>query len=203
MSLKSLSKTRWKIEPNGVTIYPYGIFYVFTAILAVFFTGLIILYITYQNTSITESLPVVLFFVLMLVAFWSFGGTYIQFDNRKGTMRKMLFGFLPTTTIPLAQLQGIKAVTTLQTYKYHLFLKDAQYGKGIVVSSGFSKNDDPNAIAFVNEAVPLIHSYLDRYNSPADYVAEQITAYRFFEQDGHVYAIKSKKVGLLVFGAIF
>jgi hypothetical protein len=191
MSLKSLSKTRWRIEPDRVTIYPYGVFYVFTAIIAVIFTGLLLVYIKYQNATLTESLPLVLFFLLMVLVFWAFAGTYIEFDNSRGRMRKMLFGFLPTTT------------NTIGSYNYRLFKKGGRYGKGIIVSSSYTKNDDQNAIGFVAEAVQVIHGYLDIYDTPADYASEPITSYRFFNQQGGTYTIKTKKIGALVFGLIF
>ncbi|WP_158827418.1 hypothetical protein [Mucilaginibacter lacusdianchii] len=204
MSLKSLSKTRWKIESDRVTIYPYGVFYVFTAVIAVLFTGLLWLYISYQNTTIVQSLPFVLFLLLMVVLFWGFASTYIEFDNRKGTMRKMLMGFIPTTTIPFGKLQGINAVSNMAgSYNYRLFQKNARYGKGIIVSSGYTKNDDPNAIAFVNEAVPMIHGYLDLHDSPTDYIEQSITSFKYFKQEGNIYTIKNNKAGALVFALFF
>jgi hypothetical protein len=95
MSLKSLSKTRWKIDPDRVIIYPYGVFYVFTAIIAVLFTGLLLLYINYQNTTLSESLPFIFLLLLIVVLFWGYAATHIEFDNGKGRMRKMLMGFIP------------------------------------------------------------------------------------------------------------
>ncbi len=34
MSLKTLAKTSWKIEPNRVIIYPSGVFYIFVTIIS-------------------------------------------------------------------------------------------------------------------------------------------------------------------------
>ncbi|WP_345953956.1 hypothetical protein [Mucilaginibacter sp. PAMB04168] len=204
MSLKSLSKTRWKIEQDKVTIYPYGVFYIFTAIIAVLFTGLLLIYINYQNTTIAESLPFVLLLLLMVVMFWGYGATQIEFDNSRGKMRKLLMGFIPVANVPFSKLQGINAVSNMAgSYNYRLFKKDAKYGSGIVVSSGYTKNDDANAVAFVEEAVPIIHGYLDLHDSPADYVAEPITSFRFFNQNGNLYTIKSKKGGAIFFGLLF
>lgn len=204
MSLKSLSKTRWKIETDKVTIYPYGVFYAFTAIIAVVFACLLLVYLRYQNTTIAASLPITLLFLLMVVLFWGFAGTYIEFDNTKGVMRKMFMGFLPTATIPFGRLQGINVISnTVGSYNYRLFKKDARYGNGIVVSAGYTKNDDPNAIAFVEEAIPVIHGYLDMHDTPADYVTEPITSYRYFTQEGSIYTIKNRKAGALLFGFMF
>jgi hypothetical protein len=204
MSLKSLSKTRWKIEPNSVTIYPYGVFYIFTIVIAVLFSGLLLLFINYQNTTLTESLPFVLLLLLIVIIFWGFASTQIEFDNSQGSMRKLLMGFIPVANIPFSKLQGINAVSNMAgSYNYRLYRKDAKFGSGIVVSCGYTKNDDPNAIAFVNEAVPLIHGYLDMHDSPGDFVAEPITSFRFFEQTGNVYTIKNKRIGAIIFGLIF
>jgi hypothetical protein len=204
MSLKSLSKTRWTIEPDRVTIYPYGVFYIFTIVIGVLFTGLLLLYVNYQSTAVSESLPFVLLLLFIVVMFWGFAATQIEFDNSKGRMRKLLMGFIPVNNVPFSNLQGINAVSnTVGSYNYRLFKKDARYGSGIVVSSGYTKNDDPNAIAFVEEAVPIIHSFLDLHDSPADYIEEPITSYRFFNQQGNVYTIKNKKTGARIFGLLF
>jgi len=205
MSLKSLTKTRWKIEPDRVVIYPYGLFYIFAPIMAVFSAGLLFLYTYYQNVTIAESLPLVLLALLVVVLMWGAANTYIEFDNRQGRMRKMLLGFIPTVTIPFAELQGISAVSLITTgsYNYNVFRKNARHGKGVVVSSSYTRNDDPNAIAFVNEPVPIIHGYLDLYDQPEDFVREPITAFKYFKQQGAAYVIKQNKIGSLIFGFIF
>ncbi|WP_311947969.1 hypothetical protein [Mucilaginibacter terrae] len=205
MSLKSLSKTRWKIEPDRVTVYPYGVFHIFTIILAIIFAGLLFVYFRYENSGFGSSLPIVLLFALMLIFFWGSAYTYIEFDSRVGRMRKMLMGFLPVKNIPFAKLQGINPVSNVAgSYNYRLFRKDARYGKGIVVSSGYTKNDDPNAIAFVEEAVPVIHGFLDLHDTlnPPELV-ESITSYKYFNQQGNIYTLKNKKAGAIVFGLIF
>lgn len=204
MSLKSLSQTRWRIEPNRVTIYPYGVFYTFAGIMAVLLSGLLVLYVKYQNTTVSESLPLLLVILLIVVLFWSFAATYIEFDNQNARMRKMFMGFLPTTTISFAKLQGINLVSNMGgSYNYRLFQKDSRYGKGIIVSSGYTKNDDPNAIAFVEDTVPVIHGYLDLHDTPGDYIAEPISSFRFFNQESSNYTVKNKKVGAIIFGLMF
>lgn len=205
MSLKSLAKTRWRIESDRVTVYPYGVFYIFTGVIAVIFAGLLWVYFNYQTTNLSNSLPILLLFALMVLFFWGFAYTRIEFDSRVGRMRKMLMGFLPVSNIPFAKLQGINPVSNVAgSYNYRLFRKDARYGKGIIVSSGYTKNDDANAIAFVEEAVPIIHGFLDLHDTltPADAV-EPITAYKYFNQEGNSYTLKNKKAGAIIFGLIF
>lgn len=204
MSLKSLSKTRWSLEPQRVVIYPYGVFYIFTLVFALFATGLFLVYVTYQNTTFAESLPFVLFLLLIVAIFWGHAGTYVEFDHSKGHMRKMFLGFIPATTTPLSKLQGINVVSNMAgSYNYRLFRKDSRYGKGLVVSCGYTKSNDPNALAFVEEAVPLIHQFLDQYDTPADYVKVPLTSYRFFTQEGPVFTVKNAKAGAIVIGLFF
>ncbi|WDF55952.1 hypothetical protein [Mucilaginibacter sp. KACC 22063] len=204
MSSQKYSKTRWKIDSDRVTVYPYGVFYVFTIIIAILSSGLLFLYFHYQRSAtIGNSLPLVFLILLMVVLFWLFGNTYLEFDSSKGRMRKMLFGFLPTRIIPFEKLEGINLVNIAGgSYNYRLFKKDARYGKGIIVSSGYTKNNDPNAIAFVEEVVPIIHGYLSQYTTPADYVAERITSYKFFTEEAGVYNVKNRKIGALLFSLL-
>ncbi|EDM34955.1 hypothetical protein PBAL39_00445 [Pedobacter sp. BAL39] len=204
MSLKTLTKTQWKIEQDRVLIYPHGLFHILAAVLAMLFSGLILVYVSYQNTTMLDSLPLVFLMFFVVLLFWAFAGTYIEFDNRKGRMRKVVMGVLPTSNIAFKELQGINVVSHLAGgYNYRLFRKDARYGKGIVVSSGYSKNDDPNAIAFVEEAVPVIHGYMDQHDSAATYVVEPITSYRFFKEENGVFAVKTKKIGAIIFALFF
>lgn len=204
MSLKSLAKTRWKIEPSRVVIYPMGVFYIFVPIMAVFGVGLFFLYTHYQNVPVAESLPIILLVVLIVVVFWGAANTFIEFDNRQGRMRKLFMGFIPTKNISFADLHGIEVVSGIAngSYNYSLYRKSSRYGKGIVVSSAYTRNDDPNAIAFVNEAVQVIHGYLDKYDSPADFVTEPITSYKYFDQHGTTYSVKTNKIASLITGLV-
>lgn len=204
MSLKSLAKTRWKIEPNRVTIYPSGVLYIFVPIMSVFGIGLLYLYTYYQNVSVKESMPIVALILLIIMLFWGAANTYLEFDNHRGRMRKLFMGFLPVKNIPFAELYGIDLVSGIAngSYHYSLHLKNARYGKGIVVSAAYTRNDDANAHAFVGEVVPIIHGYFDQYDTPGDFVAEPITSYKYFHQEGGTYIVKSNKIGPLIAGII-
>ncbi|CAM4426183.1 hypothetical protein SAMN06265348_12129 [Pedobacter westerhofensis] len=203
MSIKALVQTRWKLEPDRVTIYPYGLSYILSAVLAVLFAGILFVYIHYQNSSLNTALPLVLVLLVIVVLFWGFAGTSIEFDQNSGVMRKKLMGFLPITRIPFSKLQGISSVSNLYgSYKYRLFRKDAKYGKGIVVSCAYTKNEDPNAIAFVEEAVTIIHQYLDVYVLPTDYISDPITTYKYFVEQGDKFLLKKNKIGSTIFGLV-
>jgi hypothetical protein len=197
-------KTRWKIETNRVIVYPYGLMYILSAVLAIIFTVLLVVYIKYENAVITDLLSLLLVLLFIVVLFWGFAGTFVEFDNGRGIMQKKLFGFVPVSTIPFNQLHGINVVSNVGGgYKYRLFLKDNRYGKGILVSSGYSKNNDANAIAFVEEVVPVIHSYLDQHGILSDNRPEPITSYQYFTlQDGR-YTVKNNPIGSSIFGVIF
>ena len=203
MSLKSLAQTRWKLEPNLVTVYPYGLSYILSAVLAVIFAAILFVYTYYLKTTLSDSIPLVLVLLLMVLLFWGFAGTAIEFDNHSGIMRKKLMGFIPITTIHFSKLQGITPVANLYgSYKYRLFTKKNRYGKGILVSCAYTKNDDPNAVAFVEEAATTIHGFLDAYDSAVDYAAEPITTLRYFEQQSGIFILKKNKIGSTLLGLI-
>lgn len=205
MSLKQLSKTRWKLETDRVTLYPFGLFFILSAVLGVIFTGIMLVYVMYSNPTSSESISLFIFLLLITVLIWGSGNTYIEFDNRRGVMRKKLMGFIPVSTLPFNRLQGITPVTNVGGgYNYRMFKKDDRFGKGVTVSSGYAKNNDPNAIAFVEEAVPVIHAYLDQHDVLSDRTApEPIKAYKYFVEKDGVFFIKTKPVAAVLFGLFF
>lgn len=201
LSIKSLSKTRWKLEPEQVTIYPYGLSYILGTILAVVFIVLFLVYSNFLHSSIQELLFLIIPIVLFVAFFFGFAGTSIEFDNRTGMMRKKFMGFIPVVSQPFSRLHGINIVTDMAgSYRYRLFKKDDRYGKGILVSCGYSKNDDPNAVAFVNEVAETVHRYLDMHDAPIDYVAPQIISYKYFDQVDGQYRLKKNKIGSIIVG---
>ena len=200
MSLKSLSQTRWKIEADQVKIYPYGVFYILSGVMAILVAGLLFIYLNLMHASVSDGLPLIIISLLIVFIFWGYAGTSVEFDNGSGKMRKNFMGFIPVKTIPFEKLHGINPVTTLGSYKYHLFRKDAKYGKGIAVSSSYTKNDDSNALAFLDEAVDKIHGFLDARDGALSYVPVPITAYKYFDKEGDTYVLKSSKIGGLVIG---
>ncbi|MFC4197500.1 hypothetical protein [Pedobacter jamesrossensis] len=116
-------------------------------------------------------------------------------------MRRKLMGFLPVSSIPFSRIYGISPVTdTLGSYKYKVFKKENRYGKGILVSCAYGKNDDPNAIAFVNEVITPIHQLLATYDAPDDFKVPIIDNYEFFNVVGGAYTIKKNKTGSIIFG---
>ncbi|QJD97203.1 hypothetical protein HH214_15660 [Mucilaginibacter robiniae] len=203
MSLKTLSQTRWKVEADRVTLFPYGVFYVLSAAMAIIFAGILFVYMKYENAGIMESLPFVLFLLLLVILFWGYANTSIEFNNRQGIMRKKLMGFIPVVNLPFNQLAGINVISnTMGGYNYRVFKKADKYGKGVAVSSGYSRNDDPNAIAFVDGVVPLIHDYLNQHDALAPASVAPITNYKYFKKENGRYIIKKNKVAAVIFGLL-
>ncbi|MFC4211060.1 hypothetical protein ACFOWA_07705 [Pedobacter lithocola] len=202
MSLKSLSKTRWRIEPDRIIVFPYGLSYILAAVLAVIFAAGYIVYTNYLHNSLESSFLLLSVLLIIIVLFIGWAGTSIEFDINGGVMRKKLFGFLPVSSIPFSNIYAINPVTELGSYKYKVFKKENRYGKGILVSSAYGKNDDPNALAFVEEVITPIHRYLELYDGPNDFKPVNIESYQFFNVQGGAYTIKKNKIGGVILGLV-
>lgn len=203
MSLKSLSKTRWKIESDRVTIYPYGLSYILAAVLAIIFGAGYLFYVQSLQNSMESSMPLLLVLLVIIVLFLGWARTSIEFDVNSGIMRKKLMGFLPITSISFSRIYGISPVSnTMGSYTYRVFKKDNRYGKGILVSCSYVKNDDPNATAFVDEVITTIHRQLEVHDSPEDFRPQVIDNYTFFNVQGGSYTLKKNRIGSVVFGTL-
>ncbi|SEW45839.1 hypothetical protein SAMN05428988_6149 [Chitinophaga sp. YR573] len=195
-----ISKTQWKIESEKVTIRPHGIVFILAGVLAVVFIGL---YLLGQKESPGDMGPLVVVMALIWLLFVLGGFTYVIFDRSAGRMKQMLFGFLPIRNIPFEKLYQVTMVTQRAGgFNFRIFTKANKYGKGIMISSHYGKDTDPNAVAFSNEVIPLIHQYLD---AVAPLVPEntEITSYEYFTEGDGIYTLKAKKAGLIVFGTFF
>ncbi|WP_419700785.1 hypothetical protein [Mucilaginibacter sp. NFX135] len=203
MSPKSLTKTRWIIDANRVIVYPHRVSYILAVVVALVFAGIMVLYITNVHGDTAVSIPFFIFLVIIPVLFFAFGNTYVEFDGSRGTMQKKLFGFIPVKTMPMSALFGINVVTTTGGYNYRLFSKKDRYGKGILVSSGYTKKTDTNAQAFAEQVIPVVHGYLDQYGSVVDSAPQPITSYKYYTHTGGSFTIKKRKTGLIIFGILF
>lgn len=203
MSLKSISKTRWKVESDRIRVYPYGLSYILATVLAVIFAAGYIAYVVYLHNSVESSMPLLAILLLIILLFYGWAGTFIEFNINDAVMRKKLMGLLATTTIPFSRIYGISPVSnTLGSYTYRVFKKDNRYGKGILISAAYGKNNDPNAIAFVNEVVNPIHHLLEAHDLPGDFKPITIDRYEFFEVQGGTFIIKKNRIGSVIFGLI-
>jgi len=200
MSLNQLRKTRWTINADGVTVRPFGLFYIMSVVFAIAFAGLS--YYLFVSVGPMAVMPVLPVFAGIVIIFALLGGNAIIFDNQQQVMRKKLFGFLPVSSMPFEKIEGINVVTTMGGgYNYRVFKKSHKYGKGMVISCGYSKNNDANAIAFTEEVVPLVHAYLDKAQ-PLVETKKTITAYRFFSVTPPEYRVKKNKTFQLIMGIV-
>jgi hypothetical protein len=202
-SPKSLTKTRWIIDGNRVIVYPHRVSFILGAIVALVFAGIMALYVTNLHGDTSVSTLFFIFLVVIPVLFFAFGNTYVEFDGSRGFMQRKLFGLIPVKTVSMSALHGINVVTQAGGYKYKMFLKKDKYGRGVLVSSGYSKNTDANAQAFVEQVVPVIHGYLDQYGPVADSAPQPITSYKYYTNTGGSFTIKKRKAGLIILGVLF
>lgn len=201
MSLKTLSKTRWKIEANSIVVYPYGLSYILSAILLIIFAGGYAYYLHNLQHEFAGSIPLLFILLLIILFFIGWAGTSVQFDLSEGMMRKKFMGILTVKSIPFSKIYAINPVSNqLGSYKYHVFRKDNRYGKGTLVSCSYGKNDDPNAVAFVNEVINPIHRQLEAYDGPDDFKPLVIEQYKFFNVEGSLYKMKRNKIGSFLLG---
>ncbi|WP_316757413.1 hypothetical protein [Pedobacter aquatilis] len=117
-------------------------------------------------------------------------------------MRRKIMGMLTISTLPFSKIYGISPVSNMAgSYSYKLFKKNDRYGKGILVSSSYGKNDDPNAIAFADEVITTIHRHLEAHDRPGDFAPKYIDEYKFFIANGGAYILKKNRIGSLLLGA--
>ncbi|TDO24282.1 hypothetical protein [Pedobacter duraquae] len=204
MSIKSITKTKWSIEPGRVIVYPNGLSFILAGVLSLIFAGIFFLFLYYENMGMSLSWGIIIVFIAPLVLLWLHGYTQIIFDNANQTMKKMLFGIFPVKTIPFSRIHTINAVSNMGGgYNYRVFTKENKFGRGTTVSCGYSKTDDPNAIAFVEEAVPAIYAFLDQSYNPAADAPEFIDSYKYFTAENGIYTLKNKRLGAIIFGLFF
>jgi len=200
MSIKELMKTRWSIERDRITIYPYGWYFVISVIIAVLFIGFTIAVYMLEPYSMGTAMPILLpLFLVMIVLFFAGGYTNIVFDNNNFTMTKRWMGVVPVVTKSFDQLHGVNVMKqTTGGFNFRIYPRDNKFGKGVAISSYYSKDTHPNCIAFTTEVIPLIHKYLDM-NSPLPVQQEIITEYQYFTESNGVYTYKQRKIGMVIF----
>ena len=113
LSLKSLSKTRWRIEPDRITVYPYGLSYILAAVLSIFFLSGYLVYLYYLRNSFTSSLLILLILITVVTLFILWAGISVEFDISAGVMRKKLMGLLTISSLPFSKIYGISPVSNM------------------------------------------------------------------------------------------
>ncbi len=197
MAIKQFAQTRWKIEPQRVTIYPYSIFNLLSIVLGIIFIVFIVLFgvIIYPNMAgaLPAMIPMVLLLMLITFMFWSMPRTFVVFDNQSQVMSKKLFGLMTITSVNFSDLEAISIVRNkLGGYNYRAFTKKDKYGKGVIVSAAYGKDDDPNAIALNQEAFSVIRQFLALSQQTIHSVKTSITNFQFYDVNLPYYTIKQK-----------
>jgi len=196
-----MAKTKWIIEPNTLTIYPKRNLRIVGLVFFILFLGLIyFLSIQMGSYSLVTKLSYsgILLMIPLLMVFMA--ESKLIFN---GTDRKLYkkIGFLPIGSIPF---DNIAAVTPYEvfggSYSYSLFKKSNRHGKGLAVSSGYSKVTDPNLIQFQNEVLPKIDELVFA-NAPV-IPKQTIYDFEFFKEEGGVYQLKQQKIGGVIVGLI-
>jgi hypothetical protein len=205
MALKKFAQTRWDIETQRVTLYPYRIFNALSIAFAIVLAGFVIFAYVMVNQdpilSFSTGIPIFITFGVIVGLIWAIGRTKVVFDNDDKVMRKKLFGVLSIRSERFDDLAHVGIVrNTMGGFNYRAFPKSNKYGKGIVVSASYGKDDDPNAIALNSEAFPVIAQFLSAGYNPVESANEVIMDFKFYDNHPPYYAIKRNIAGSLILG---
>lgn len=207
MALKKFAQTRWEIETQRVTLYPYRIFTALSIGFGIVFAGFIVffcltLYPGRPERAVSSMISLLIGLGVIVALVWAVSRTTVVFDNDTRVMRKKLFGLLSIRSEKFDDLQNIGIVrNTTGGYNFRAFLKRNKYGKGIVVSASYSKDDDPNAIALNHEAFTVIDGFLAAGFNHGDNQGEAITDFKYYTANPPYYTIK-RNIGGAVVGLI-
>lgn len=126
--------------------------------------------------------------------------TKVIFDGNSRVLYKKI-AFLPTGSIPFDDIASVEPYEVLGSgFSYKLFKKSNRHGRGLLVSSGYSKATHANLIAFQQEVLPKIDELVFA-NAPV-IQKQAIYDFRFFKEEGGVYLLRDNKIGSLIVGLI-
>ncbi|MGN8058572.1 hypothetical protein ACTJKN_19970 [Pedobacter sp. 22163] len=196
-----MAKTKWIIEPSKLIIYPKRNL----RIVGVIFFVLIAAFIFFLSRSVqgysagfTLGYYGCLLLIPLLLIF--IAETKVIFDGNSRVLYKKI-GFLPTGSIPFEDIASVQAYEIMGSgYNYRLFKKSNRHGRGVIVSSGYSKANNPNLIQFQQEVLPKIDELVFA-NAPV-IPKQTIYDFQFFKEEGGVYLLRDNKIGSLIIGLI-
>jgi hypothetical protein len=205
MALNKFAQTRWDIETQRVTLYPYRVFNALGIAFAVVLAGFVIFAYIIVNQdpmlSLSTGVPIFITFGVIAGVIWAVGRTTIVFDNDAQVMRKKLFGVLSIRSERFNDLANVGIVrNTMGGFNYRAFPKRDKYGKGIVVSASYAKDDDPNVIALNTEVFPVITQFLSAGYLPVNNTDYVIMDFKFYDHNPPYYIIKRNIVRSLILG---
>lgn len=199
MKIKFMAKTKWIIGPGTLTIYPKRNLRIFGLIFFVLIAAFIFFLsrsVQGYSAGLTLGYYGCLLLIPLLLIF--IAETKIIFDGSSRVLYKKI-GFLPVGSIPFDDIASVQAYEIMGSgYNYRLFKKSNRHGKGIIVSSGYSKATNPNLIQFQQEVLPKIDELVFA-NAPV--ISKQaIYDFQFFKDEGGVYLLRDNKVGSFIIG---
>ncbi len=200
--IRFMAKTKWIIEPETLTIYPkrnlriVGIIFLVLIAAFIFFLSK-----SMQGYSAGFTFGYYAFFLFIPLMLMFVAKSKLIFDGNSRVLYKRI-AFLPVGSIPFDDIASVEPYEVLGSgFNYRLFKKSNRHGRGVLVSAGYSKETDPNLIAFQQEVLPKIDE-LVFVNAPI--VPKQtIYDFRFFKEQGGVYLLRDNKIGSFIFGLIF
>jgi hypothetical protein len=199
--IKFMAKTKWIIEPSTLTIYPKRNLRIVGVIFLVLIAGFIFfLSRSLQGYSSGFTFGYYGFLLLIPLLLIFIAETKIIFDSNSRKLYKKI-GFLPAGSIPFDDIASVQAYEILGSgYNYRLFKKSNRHGKGLIVSSGYSKATNVNLIQFQQEVLPKIDELVFA-NAPV-IPKQTIYDFQFFKEEGGVYLLRDNKIGSLIIGLI-
>jgi hypothetical protein len=196
-----MAKTKWIIEPSKLIIYPKRNLRIVGLIFFVLIAA-IIFFLSRSEKDYSTGLTLGYYGVLLLIPLLLIfiAETKVIFDGSSRVLYKKI-GFLPTGSIPFDDIASVQAYEIMGSgYNYRLFKKSNRHGKGIIVSSGYSKASNPNLIQFQQEVLPKIDELVFA-NAPV-IPKQTIYDFQFFKEEGGVYLLRDNKIGSLIIGLI-
>jgi hypothetical protein len=196
-----MAKTKWIIEPSTLTIYPKRNLRIVGLIFFVLIAGFIFfLSRSLQGYSSGFTFGYYGFLLLVPLLLIFIAETKVIFDGNSRKLYKKI-GFLPIGSIPFDDIASVQAYEILGSgYNYRLFKKSNRHGKGLIVSSGYSKATNANLIQFQQEVLPKIDELVFA-NAPV-IPKQTIYDFQFFKEEGGVYLLRDNKIGSLIIGLI-
>lgn len=199
--IKFMAKTKWIIGPGTLTIYPKRNLRVVGVIFFVLI-GAFIFFLSRSVQGYSAGLTFGYYSFLLLIPLLLIlmAETKVIFDGNSRILYKRI-AFLPTGSIPFDDIASVEPYEVLGSgFNYKLFKKSNRHGRGLLVSSGYSKATDVNLIAFQQEVLPKIDELVFA-NAPV-IPKQTIYDFRFFKEEGGIYLLRDNKIGSFIVGLI-
>ncbi|QJD97314.1 hypothetical protein HH214_16280 [Mucilaginibacter robiniae] len=166
MTFKSIVQTRWKVTPEQVIVYPYGVVYLISVTIALTWGCWLIFlgYLSKDTLTLQDALdlwPLYLIFLSIVVLLWLFARTAIIFDRSVQLVYKRLFGLITTRKLRFDQVQAIVPVMNVRAaYQYRVFAKNQPNDTGTIISSPFLSEQSPHAVEFQAQVLTIVGHFL-------------------------------------------